>query len=37
MAPWIPKDQIKYAITGAGWIGVAMDKAWHQLQPRKDG
>ncbi len=35
MSPWIPEDSIKYAITGAGWIGVAMGREAHAAQRKK--
>jgi Xaa-Pro aminopeptidase len=35
MAPWIPAANIKYAITGASWIGVAMGKEAHEAQLKK--
>jgi hypothetical protein len=35
MAPWIPEANIKYAITGASWIGVSMGKEANEAQRKK--
>lgn len=34
-APWLGKENVKYAITGSGWISIAMGKGAYEMQRQK--